>query len=456
LGKTIAVLSIGCKTNQQEMTMLGYRLMEKGDRIVERIEDAQVVVINTCSVTSETEIKTRRILRQLSRRTPHIDICVTGCLAQQKADEIKQEPNVRWVVGNACKNKIPDIIQNPDGGVFRECLIADRGINQFFSKSAIFYSMRNRTRFSVKIQEGCNFQCAYCIVPFLRGPSHSDSIENITSVCKDAIDVGFKEIVLAGTHIGQYRSESDEGLLSLIEKISMIPGDFRIRLSSLDPRDISKALIHLIGTNKKLCRHLHLSVQSLSPEVLSAMNRPLSDFGALIEMLVDFRTLFPEAGIGGDFIVGFPGETRVNFEETCSIVEKIGFSYGHVFRFSKRPMTRAAFLPGQIDENEKRERSMNLREILHCSHDKFAQELLGTHHRIIVEKEYPVSGRASNYLPIYVPGGLARRNCWCMVEINGIEPETGHCLAIEVIGERPFTSAVSNSLGKVKNEPCIL
>ena len=418
------------------MAALGFYVITHGHRLVDRIEEAQIVVVNTCAVTAETEAKTRRMLRQLSRKAPHTAICVTGCLAQQKAHEMKREPNVRWVVGNTCKNEIPNIIANDSEGVFCETSAGSRDSLKLLLESPISMSAFHRTRFSIKIQEGCNFRCAYCIVPFLRGASRSAAHKDVVMVCMRAVDAGFKEIVLTGTHIGQYQSENGEGLITLLEHLAAIPGDYRIRLSSLDPRDCEATLLDLIGTNPRFCRHLHLSVQSLSPAVIAAMNRPSLDIESFAQAIIDFRTRFPDAGIGGDFIVGFPGETEANFEKTLVSIEKIGFSYGHVFRFSKRPMTSAADFPGQIDEKEKRRRSASLRLVLdHCYND-FVRKLFGTRHRIIVEKERPMTGRTSNYLHIEVPSASAPRNTWRTVIIKGIDPTNGHCQAeVETRGD---------------------
>jgi threonylcarbamoyladenosine tRNA methylthiotransferase MtaB len=409
------------------MAALAVRLIEQGHLLVDRIEEAQIIVVNTCSVTAGTEAKIRRMLRQLSRQAPHGAICVTGCLAQQKAYEMKQVPNVRWVVGNALKDNIPGIILNGKEGIYCESLAVSHDPLHLFPETPVVFNAYRRTRFSIKIQEGCDFRCAYCIVPFLRGPSRSASARDIVRLCGEAAIAGYKEIVLTGTHIGQYQSETGEDLIKLLERLSIIPGDFRIRLSSLDQRDCSAALIDLVGNNPRFCRHLHLSVQSLSEEVLSAMNRPASAIRSFIEAIINFRTRFADAGIGGDFITGFPGETEANFRETLENIEKIGFSYGHVFRFSKRPMTAAAHFPGQIDEKEKRERSARLRALLDRCHHAFIRKLAGSRHRIIVEKEDPASGRASNYLHIEVPGARAPRNTWCTVEIDGMHSANGLC-----------------------------
>ncbi len=412
------------------MAELGFRLTGKGHRLVDRIEDAEIVVVNTCAVTSETEAKTRRMLRQWARRAPQTAICVTGCLGQLMARAIKGESNVRWVVGNARKTEIPDIVEEFREGVFCDEQGGFPDLVKSFSEMPVARPGHFRTRFSIKIQEGCNFRCAYCIVPFLRGPSRSALIPDVAGACAKAIEAGYKEIVLTGTHIGQFQDKTGGGLMDLLERIAGLPGDFRIRLSSLDPRDCGEAIFNLIGTNPRFCRHLHLSLQSLCPEVLSAMNRPSAGLDLFIEKLVGFRSRFPDVGLGGDFITGFPGETEANFQETLERVEKVGFSYGHVFRYSKRPMTAAAGLPGQIDEQVKNRRSSTLRAVLDRCHDGFVRNRIGTLHRIVVEKEGPVSGRASNYLHIEVPGATAPRNTWLMVKLSGLNPANGLCRAL--------------------------
>ena len=413
------------------MDALAFRLIAQGLRVVQRIDEADLVIVNTCSVTMGTEAKTRRFLRQLSRKAPDAGICVTGCLAQQKAHELKRQPNVRWVVGNALKDDIPRIIANEASGVFWERLTPKRSSFLKVPAAPIFYNVNRRTRFSIKVQEGCDFRCAYCIVPLLRGPSRSAPLAEVHTACLKAIDAGFKEIVLTGTHIGQYR-DAGGGLPSLIESILSRPGDYRVRLSSLDPRDVSAALVDLVATHPRLCRHLHVSVQSLSQKVLESMGRGALDIRRTAEMIRDARRKFPDLGIGGDFIVGFPGETDASFEETMGSVEKIGFSYGHVFRYSKRPMTAAAEFPGQIDDKEKKRRSGRLRALLDACRLAFIGRCTSSVQRIVVETEEPVCGVSSNYLHIIAAGVKVPRNSWCSVMITGMDPRNGRCRAVVV------------------------
>jgi len=427
--KTVALLSVGCRTNQEEIVSLSFTLAGEGYRIVDNAAQADIVIVNTCSVTGATEAKTRRMLNQLKREAPNAAVCLTGCLAQQKADELYREHAVTWVVGNALKHTIPALVRDTPGGVFCSSLNDTEKIPLPLIESPVQFDISRRTRFSVKIQEGCNFRCAYCIVPFLRGPSRSVVPEDILRICTAALDAGFKELILTGTHIGQYRSTSTS-FFGLINAILELPGNFRVRLSSLDPRDLSDELIALTATHPKMCRSLHVSVQSLSPDVLCAMNRPAHTLAPCMSMLAAFRAVVPDGGIGGDFIVGFPGETEEQFEQTCAAVEAVGFSYGHVFRYSKRPNTAAHTMPGQVDEYEKTRRSERLRTVLANTREQFITRCIDFPQTILVEKEHPVSGLSSNYLRIDVPDCAAPHNSLLTVRLTGEMSDGGRCIGI--------------------------
>ena len=429
LANTIALKSIGCRTNQEEIASLSVRLAEQGHRIVDKIDEAEIVIVNTCSVTACTESKTKRFLNQLSRCAPHGKVCVTGCLAQQEAHELKNRYGACWIVGNTRKNDIPAIIQDESGGVFWGPCEEAHGLPLPIVQSFKSLDITRRTRFSIKIQEGCNYRCAYCIVPVLRGPSRSAALAGVVSACRGAVDAGFKEIVLTGTHIGQYGDGQEENLLTLLENLVILPGDFRIRLSSLDPRDLSEPLLAVLDSHPKVCRHLHVSVQSLSEDVLASMNRPGIYFNTLIERLSNFRKAHPDAGIGGDFIVGFPGESSEMFEETITNIERIGFSYGHVFRYSKRPSTAAAAFVTHIEDREKNRRGERMRAVLDTCRMAFINNLRATSHRIIVETENPVTGVSSNYVRMEAPGAHAKRNSWLTVTATGFNPHNNRCIA---------------------------
>jgi threonylcarbamoyladenosine tRNA methylthiotransferase MtaB len=416
-GYRIAIRSIGCRTNQEEMASLGLSLEFEGHRIVEKVENAEIVIVNTCSVTSLTESKTRRILNAISSEAPDAKILVTGCLAQQMPAELCEMLNVHWVVGNLQKSQIPLILKNDKGGIFHSEF---NGTDNLEIPHIHFDLEKSfRTRFSIKIQEGCDYRCAYCIVPSLRGNSRSVKKEMVIDSVKNALESGFKEIVLTGTHIGQYGKNDKTSLIEILKEILKLDHDFRIRLSSLDPRDLTSELMFLIEKDVRICNHLHMSVQSLSTDVLCRMNRPYKDLNRIIEMLADFRKYNPNAGIGGDFIVGFPGETEQMFNETLEGINRINFTYGHVFRYSVRPGTAAASFKDQVAERIKTERSERLRIEIEKSRKKFLNLQHGILQRIIVESEMPVRGLTSNYIHVEIPDSTFKRNYWLDVKMTG-------------------------------------
>ncbi|MBD3315886.1 MAG: MiaB/RimO family radical SAM methylthiotransferase [Chitinivibrionales bacterium] len=429
-GKTVALRSVGCRTNQEEITLLGAELAARGYRLMEEITEADVVVINTCSVTSCSESKTRRLIGAVARKAPRARLLVTGCLAQQRPEALAADPRIRWVVGNAHKDRIASIIDNVDGAVFHS-----RPDAPVWGGEAIPDTNDTpRTRFPLKIQEGCNYTCAYCIVPSLRGPARSRPWTEVIERCIGAADAGFREIVLTGTHIGQYR-DGARGLAELVEEMLGLSRDFRIRLSSLDPRDVTPRLLDLVAGDTRLCPHLHVSVQSLCGTVLKAMGRPYADHESFAVMLHEFRRKAPRVAVGGDFIVGFPGESDGMFETTRGWVERIGFCYGHVFRYSPRPGTPAATFTNQIDEQEKRRRSRLLINTVRSTRRRFVESVIGVRERIIVEKRSPVMGVTGNYIRVELPETSARRGEWLTIVPSDYDARRDRCRATVVAEE---------------------
>jgi len=452
----VAFRSIGCRTNQEEAAALRAELLSLGFSVVDDLDKADIVVVNTCSVTSLAESKTRRFIQSLSSAAPAAKILVTGCFAQQHGASIQKYPGVEWVVGNADKHRIPSIIaESGGGGAYLSDI--DAGSPVFWGDNVADPIASGRTRFSLKIQEGCNFRCAYCVVPMLRGPSRSAPMNRLVDTFKKAVGMGYKEIVLTGTHIGQYRQVVDGsrvsnveltegetfteinvnqggdqagGLEALLEEFLKVGGDYRIRLSSLDPRDLTDALMAMAGENPKVCSHLHVSVQSLCADVLASMDRPYGDLDLLMGRLRGFREKYPAAGLGADFIVGHPGESEAMFEATLSGAEAVGFTYGHVFRYSRRLGTKSAKMPGQVAESVKKNRSAALLEILQKSREKFLSLIFARPLYIIIEAESPAAGVSENYIRVEVPGVTAPRNTWMRVALTG-ERRGGRC-----VGER--------------------
>jgi threonylcarbamoyladenosine tRNA methylthiotransferase MtaB len=431
---TIYLKSVGCRTNQEELLTLKSQLQHKGFYFTDDLAAAGIIVVNTCAVTSHTESKTRRLIQSIASQAPDARILVTGCLVQQQPQNIALLPSVHWVVGNTFKQIIPHLLtENPDGGIFHRCFDEQEPQNTFESANESMLTPEEsfRTRFSVKIQEGCDYHCSYCIVPMLRGPARSWKCNQVVDLCRKAIDEGYKEIVLTGTHIGQFRDSDENGFLQLLKKIISIDGDFRVRLSSLDPRDLTMELLELIGVHPHICSHLHLSVQHFDTQILNAMRRGDTNIQNTVSLLKKFRSSFPCAGLGADFIVGFPGETQQQFNYLLTTVEECAFSYAHVFRFSSRPGTAAETLPDKVTEAIKMERSESLRDAIAISRKEFLHRCSSIPHRIIVESEGPIRGLTANYLHVQVDSGSAKHNSWLDVKIKGIE-NSRYCPATAV------------------------
>ena len=427
----IVFKSIGCRTNQEECSELTAALSGKGHQIVSDLDEADVVMVNSCSVTAATESKTRRLIASIAHTAPQARIMVTGCFAQQSPHSLSTMKNVHWVVGNRQKGDIVSILDSGDAGIFHSGFGSrDEPIHLALPDRVIAAPQNEggRTRFPVKIQEGCDFACSYCIVPSLRGPSRSARTGAVLDTCKRAIDAGYKEIVITGTHIGQFWSEADKGLEALVEEIISLDGDFRVRLSSLDPRDCTSRLLALVGSEKKVCDHLHISLQSGSPDVLKGMGRPVDEALRVIDELIRFRSAYPTSGIGADIIVGFPGETGRQFEETCLVLEKCAPSYMHVFKFSGRPGTRAAGMSDQVSEPVRNERSLRVRTLAADLRTRFLNVVSAVPQRIIIESERPLRGLTANYLHVEIDNVKAAHNTWLDILVSdGIRGR--YCLA---------------------------
>ncbi|HEX2959758.1 MAG TPA: tRNA (N(6)-L-threonylcarbamoyladenosine(37)-C(2))-methylthiotransferase MtaB [Chitinispirillaceae bacterium] len=430
---TIYLKSVGCRTNQEELFTLKSQLQQAGCEFTDIVEAADIIIVNTCAVTSHTESKTRRLLQSLAAQAPQARILVTGCLVQQQPQSIAELPSVCWVVGNTYKQLIPHLlVDNPDGGIFHHCFDETVTQDTFESAGDVLLSPEKsfRTRFSVKIQEGCNFHCSYCIVPMLRGPARSWRCDRVVDLCRNAIDMGYRELILTGTHIGQFRDGNDR-FLQLLKKIITINGDFRVRLSSLDPRDLTEELLELIGSHPRICNHLHVSIQHFDNQILASMGRGDTNSRETASLIRKFRNQFPYAGLGADIIVGFPGESEQHFNYLQQTVTECDFSYAHVFRFSSRPGTIAETLPDKLPESVKNERSELIRDCVAISRRHFLHRCSSISHRIIIESDKPVRGVTANYLHVQVDNGKFGHNSWLDVNVSG-EENGRYCQAVPV------------------------
>ncbi|MGM0443856.1 MAG: MiaB/RimO family radical SAM methylthiotransferase [Fibrobacterota bacterium] len=403
--KRVYLKTFGCRTNQEESISLGEKLKKEDMIPVKSADEADLVLINGCSVTKQAEAKLRRYIQSIRRDLPGIQIALTGCTAQNSIREIS-ENTLDWIIGNSSKQEIAGILSREEPGVYREDVTIHTPVSRTTEVPPPAES--RRTRFSLKIQEGCNRRCSYCIVPYLRGPSRSVPAEEVLKTARKAIQAGYREIIITGTHIGQYRHGAYTWLEILAEVAAMDSG-VRLRLSSMNPEDISDELIDLMGERENICRHLHISFQSLSSAVLRRMNRSPRAVTALRSRLDRLTDLRPGVSVGGDFIVGHPGEGEEAFLETLRLLPDYHITYGHVFRFSPRPGTAAAEMSDSVNSGRAKERSRALRTKIESMKKAFYASQKNTVCRIITEKPGVLQGITDNYIP--VTGSRKGRSC---------------------------------------------
>lgn len=404
----IAFHTLGCKVNQYETEALKEMFIAGGDEIVGEEDFADVYVINTCTVTHMADRKSRQYIRKMKRVNPDSTVAVTGCYAQVNPDEVSKIEGVDIVVGTNEKQNLPGYVKSfVDEKIGKSCHVkAYEELNEYKS-FGIITSMESRTRAYIKIQEGCNRFCSYCIIPYARGKVRSRDMNEILEEAKGLIDRGFHEIILTGINTALYGTDTEMGGIEpLIKSISEIEGDFRIRLSSLEPTVINKDYVKGLLKYEKLCPHLHLSIQSGSDSVLSSMNRKYtrSEYLEIVKVLQDFDPLY---GISTDIIAGFPGETDEDFEDSIRMIDEAGYCKVHAFKYSKRSGTVAANMKNQVPEQIKTERSRILGEKAKEAARAFYRKCEGALRRTLFEEfteEGYITGYTDNYIKVYAEG----------------------------------------------------
>ncbi|MEE1038924.1 MAG: tRNA (N(6)-L-threonylcarbamoyladenosine(37)-C(2))-methylthiotransferase MtaB [Eubacterium sp.] len=399
----VAFHTLGCKVNQYETEAMKEQFLKRGCEIVEETEFADIYIINTCSVTSLADRKSRQYIRRMKKLNPAAVVAVTGCYAQVNKEEVAAVEGVNLVVGTNEKTNIAQYvfhyIEENNMEIVEEHVLAYEELDKFV-ECGTTTSMETRTRANVKIQEGCNRFCSYCIIPYARGPVRSREIEEVIKECETLIEKGFKEIVLTG--INTALCEHLDEILAILDNM---PGEFRVRLSSLEPTVVNEEYVKGLFKYKRLCHHLHLSLQAGSNDVLKSMNRRYNrdEYLDIVKALKDFDENY---GITTDIIVGFPGETDENFEDTMDIVEKSGFCKVHAFKYSKRSGTKAAEMTNQIDPSVKKVRSERLIEKAAEISDKFIENNIGTEREVLFEeydfKRGALTGYTDNYIRVYL------------------------------------------------------
>ena len=395
----ISLHTLGCKVNQCETETIAADLRSRGYEIVPDGSFADVYVINTCMVTQMAERKSRQYIRRAKKANPECKVVVTGCYAEVCPKELSMLDGVDIVLGNRDKAAVADHI-------FEHLKMKPSCAGEI--------SKTEKTRAFIKIQDGCDRFCAYCIVPYARGKPKSRPLEDITHEARKLISGGFNEIVLTGINTALYGSEEgfseNCGLDKVIKEINGIPGDFRIRLSSLEPTVIDAAYVKKLFKYEKLCRHLHLSLQSGSDRILGLMNRRynIEEYMQIIRALKAFDPLY---GISTDVIAGFPGESDEDFAESIDVIKRARFCKVHVFKYSARKGTAAAEMEGVVSEGKKAERGAALKAEGDKSQRRFFESNIGQAKRVLIEeyidKAGCYTGFTDNYIKIYIKNDYA-------------------------------------------------
>lgn len=373
-----AVASLGCKVNQCEAEALKEEMRALGYEIVDFSEKADVYIINTCSVTAEGERKSRQTVRKVQNVNKDAIICVTGCAAQRAPEVFKSIDGVSIVCGNSKKHLLPQMIKEKLNDIFVE------DMSHFSKYQDMPDSVSEKTRAFIKIQDGCNNFCSYCIIPYLRGRERSRSIDSIIKECSELSKKGFKEIVINGIHLSSYGKEWGITLADVVEKVSEIDGIERVRLGSLEPNVITDEFLNKVTKHKEFCRQYHLSLQSGSNGVLKRMNRKYAaeDYLKAVERI---RNNYSLSAISTDIITGFPGETEEEFNETLLFQDKIGFAWVHVFPYSVREGTVAEKMPCQLEKEVKVERARILSEKCRENGIKYRKNFVGETKTVLCE-----------------------------------------------------------------------
>lgn len=390
------IVTFGCKVNQYESNMMKERMLSSNFFYVENISEANIIVVNTCSVTNVADKKCLKMIRRIKREYPNSILVVAGCSSQNK-QEIYENLDIDILIGNKDKSKI-DIL-------LKEYIKTHKRYVKFYNDRKLDFedmliSDYNHIRAFIKIEDGCDNFCSYCIIPYVRGSVRSKNFETVIKEAKLLTQKGHKEIVLTGIHTGHYM-DKDYDLTDLINELSKIEDLLRIRISSIEITELNDKFLNMLSTNKKVCDHLHIPLQAGSDEILKKMNRKY-DLKYYEEKIKKIRMIRPDISITTDIIVGFPYETDKLFNETLEFSRKMNFSKIHVFPYSIRLGTSAANMPNQVDESIKKERVKKLMDLSETMEKEYYNKFVGKELDILVEEcDNNVSiGHSSNYLMI--------------------------------------------------------
>ena len=397
--KKIAFHTMGCKLNFSETSMISKDFTNRGFKKVKYKEFAGIYVLNTCSVTDNADKEARKLIRQAKRKNPNAQIAVIGCYAQLMPDQIAKIDGVNLVIGTENKFNVLkelDLLNlNTETKIIRNKI---EDVNAFTPS----YSSNDRTRTYLKVQDGCDYTCSFCTIPLARGRSRSDTISNTIKIANQAIRSGAREIVLTGVNIGDYGKNNNESFIELIKRLDTLAVE-RIRISSIEPNLLTKEIIDFCAESKKFMPHFHIPLQSGSNKILKLMRRRYTS-SQYAESISLIRQLIPDASIGVDVIVGFPGESNEDFMETFNFIESLDISYLHVFTYSERKNTDAANFKKSVDKKTRAHRSLILRRLSEKKLSDFYDQFIGTQRVVLFDnkKNNQILGYTDNYIKVAV------------------------------------------------------
>lgn len=399
MAQKVALHTLGCKLNFSETSTIGDQFLKKGFSIVDLKEKADVYVFNTCTVTENAEKECRQLVRRVLRTNPQAYVILTGCYAQLRSEELARIDGVDAVLGSNEKFEIFSLLNDFQKKEL-SCIHVSPSteLNEFGKASSTDADTRTRAYF--KIQDGCDYKCSFCTIPLARGKSRSMAPDNVVDEFKHLISEGYKEIILTGVNVGDYGKSFNFNLYNLLQRLIEVEGDFRIRISSIEPNLLTDDIIKLTSQSEKLCKHFHIPLQSGSPNILKQMQRRYTadDYKNVI---LKAKNIIPDLGIGVDVIVGFPGETEIEFMETYNFILNLPISYLHVFTYSERPETKAIEFEGTVNFSERKRRNYMLRILSDKKKQYFYNHMIGKELTVLFENKNEdgfIKGFSSNYI----------------------------------------------------------
>lgn len=423
--KRAASFALGCKVNQYESEAIAELFAEKGYDIVGIDEEADVYIINTCTVTNFGDKKSRQLIRKVKRQNENAVVAVVGCYAQTAPQELMQVEGVNLVIGTKDRAQIVEMVEQYDVAKGVENHVSDIMKERVFEPLSI-QKLANRTRAYLKIQDGCSQYCSYCIIPYARGPIRSREPQDVIAEVKRLAENGFKEVVLTGIHVASYgKDRRDTSLLEILRQVHEVEGIERIRFSSIEPNVVTEEFAQAIAEMPKVCDHFHLSLQSGCDKTLKEMNRKY-DTEKYRQAAATLRKYLPEVALTTDIIAGFPGETEEDFRASYAFAEEIGFAKIHAFPYSPKRGTPAAARKDQLLNAVKAERSHRLIELSDKMADAFIRKYVGKEVEVLFERavgEGVYEGHTTNYIKVRATAEGDLTNRICMTKITKAEKE---------------------------------